>query len=85
MWEIYRSLAGLPLNTHGFSPQFLEQITDLTDDIDFPEDYHRVIKLFTWEERKSIIAKARLYWYVFAVKARARVNKIKQELFPAPR
>jgi hypothetical protein len=80
MWQIYRALAGIPLSQHSFVPQFLEQITDLTDDIDLPEEYQRVKTIFEWSEQPSLVSKVHLYWFIFSVKVRARLDKIRRNL-----
>lgn len=40
-WMLLRSFMGVPLNRHVVSPRYFTQISDWTDDIDFPEDFER--------------------------------------------
>lgn len=40
-WMLLRSFQGVPLNMHVVKPSYFTQISDWTDDIDFPEDFER--------------------------------------------
>lgn len=42
-WEVYRSLNNIPFEEHIINEMYY-MINDLTDDIDYPEDYERFIK-----------------------------------------
>lgn len=40
-WMLLRAWQGIPLNKHRCEPEWMTTIDDLTDDFDFPLDYHR--------------------------------------------
>lgn len=42
-WEVYRSLNNIPFNIHEIKEMY-HFINDLTDDIDYPEDYERFMR-----------------------------------------
>jgi len=44
VWELYRSLVGIPLDKDWTDRWFRTLITDKTDDIDYPEDYKKKIQ-----------------------------------------
>ena len=48
LWELYRSFAGYSLNEHRIENEIFISIHDLTDDIDYPYDYNRLVKIFTY-------------------------------------
>ncbi|MBI4732012.1 MAG: hypothetical protein HY781_07790 [Chloroflexi bacterium] len=60
LWQVYRALAGIPLDKHKVENQIFESIEDITDDIDTPEDYGRTISLFTLAARPTLEAKIKL-------------------------
>jgi hypothetical protein len=45
-WELYRQMAGIPLNEHAVKGNFIN-IDDLTDDFDYPEDYDKWLEKWT--------------------------------------
>jgi len=43
-WELYRSIAGIPLDKHWMDCWYHHRISDKTDDIDYPEDYRKKVE-----------------------------------------
>jgi len=47
LWQLYRSLAGYPLKRHRIEKEIFTPIHDLTDDIDDPKEYKKLVKMLT--------------------------------------
>jgi len=53
-WEHYRAMTGIPLTEHRFNGRNY-QITDLTDDFDYPKDYEVFIKKYEEQYGKDSV------------------------------
>jgi hypothetical protein len=67
LWQVYRSRAGIPLKQHTFVPGLLERVSDLTDDIDSPEEYHIAIPVLSMAANPSLGGKIKLFAFIASV------------------
>jgi|GEM_PF-1407139 len=81
VWQIYRSIAGVAPNSHVFVPELFREITDITDDIDTPEEYHRGISIFSLAANSGIWAQIRLFSGVYLAHFWMRVKRKTRHIF----
>lgn len=67
LWEFYRSLAGFPLNEHKREEKIFTSIHDLTDDIDSPKEYHKIIERYSYAASKNPLKQILVYCWVNAI------------------
>jgi len=67
MWEFYRSLAGFPLNKHKKEEEIFTSIHDLTDDIDSPKEYDKLLKRYTFASSKKPIKQILVHCWVYGM------------------
>ncbi|SHF79834.1 Choline kinase [Fodinibius roseus] len=67
MWEFYRSLAGFPLNEHKKDDEIFTSIHDLTDDIDSPKEYDKLVKRYTYAASKKPLKRILVYCWIHAI------------------
>jgi len=64
LWEFYRSLAGYPLTEHKIENEIFNTIHDLTDDIDDPAKYDRIIRIYTYATSNNRYKRILVYCWI---------------------
>ncbi len=78
LWQVYNKLANRAPRSKTDVPGLLCQISDYTDDLDWPEEYHRVKKIYDLAARPSILAQVELWVRLGITRARAVLSPFKQ-------
>jgi len=74
IWEFYRSLAGFPLNEHKKplneqrkEDEIFISIHDLTDDIDRPKEYDKVIKRYSYAASNNPLKRVLINCWIYGM------------------
>jgi len=92
LWQLYGSLAGFPLNGYRMENKIFISIHDLTDDIDDPDEYQKVVGRYTLATSNNRLLRILINSWVdlitlslpfFALRERISFRRIGSRLFPS--
>lgn len=67
IWEFYRSLAGFPLDLHKKDDEIFISIHDLTDDIDSPREYEKIVNRYSYAASKKPLNQFLIYCWIYGM------------------